>query len=531
MIKPNYSSLTDMARNAPMTRETVNQFRDRALQTVDGAIDTFFHPEREVKEGKEAYDKLTDLERALRVYGGRYSDECKDLYSQFSSAVTAAGGHQEGSRKQVGATASMLPDGKALNNGYREVSVDIGLGYNNLSSVRHDTNPELARLQAITQKMSDVLPLFGSVAMVPGPLSASLKDTIKQSLQWSAQSTTVSQASVEKETLRLLTLGYGQSKSTSVGSSSVKSEGKAESMTADERVMPGLHDIRQAIAGLGHAQGTEKTFQITQKVKEWEQSTKTTGAWFWKDQHQVLDLANEGQIVQDKQTLPTSPEHLASFTVADNTGLTRPGAGADLVDFVSTTPLSREALDEFRNRAQSLVDGAVSTLFDPKREVAQGREAYDQLSNLSRSLKMANARWGGNDSYGALAKQIKNLDEVAPLYACVAMVPGQMSSSIKNHAKEIFEASVTGSSFKSSQSSEFNISGLGLLGVSGTSSESTEASDISSHFRRETLTTDERIMPKLHSLRVQLDNLTIEGNGRGGKMVLRDDTVPTSNRY
>ena len=62
-----YKNLTEMARNAKMTPETAAQFRNVALQTVDHAIDTFFKPEREVAEGKQSYDEMTDLQRALNT--------------------------------------------------------------------------------------------------------------------------------------------------------------------------------------------------------------------------------------------------------------------------------------------------------------------------------------------------------------------------------------------------------------------------------------------------------------------------------
>ena len=126
-------------RKAPLSPETVGEFRDRALQAVDQAIDIFFKPD-------------------CQQVGASFQAEMSKL------KVGGFGGH-------VGATASLLPDGKPLQDGYRKVSA----GYSRACEM-HDIGNEQGQVSALIQQMSEVLPLYGSVAMVPGPLSVSLKD-------------------------------------------------------------------------------------------------------------------------------------------------------------------------------------------------------------------------------------------------------------------------------------------------------------------------------------------------------------------
>lgn len=499
------NKLTDMMRKAPLNRQTVEQYRNQALQVVDNAIDVFFKPEREVAEGKAAYDQLTDLERSLRAYTQRVGGESRGMVEAFHTAQREKG-KLKPSQGEVGATASLLPEGRALKNGFREV------GY---AGPTHEPLPSLDRpLDAVTHlahQMNSVLPLYGSVAMVPGPLSVSLKDHLKETLQWSAQGQSSSQSHAETETFRLLTLSAGKKRvsSSSVASSSEK--GQATTTTADERVMPGLHGIRNAVASLGYVEGQTRDYKVLQKITEYETSTRVEG-FIFKEKVKDFKKVNEGQLTIAQGTLPVLPEHMQLGALGTNAGLEQPRAGSELVDLVDRSELTPEFLDEFRDGAAVLLDSAVSTLFNTTREVGEGREAYDKLTNLGRALSLAQSKWGTQDYDGGIGPLIGQLEEVTPLYACVAMVPGEMSSSVKNHAKQLFEFQSSARSAAASQSHEWNVSLLGSL--SETRGSSSESSERSASLRYETTTTDERIMPSIHELKVALDGLQISPKGK-----------------
>ncbi len=492
-------------RRAPLNQKTVEQFRNQALQVVDNAIDVFFEPEREVADGKAAYDQLTDLQRALQAYTTRITREQKGLHEAFYAAATEAAGqgHPYG-EFEVGETPSLVPDGKPLKNGFRLVSS---------ARAERVRAPEMNMEQygELAQRMSSVLPLYGSVAMVPGPLAVSLKDHLKETLQWSSSSQASSQSSAEQETFRLLTLSAGKKRVSSSGSSSSSEKGELSRTTADERIMPGLHQIRNDVASLGFLPAKSMEYKVTQQVREYETTSHIEG-FFYKEKVVDREEVNHGTLTVAEVNLPVLPDRMLVGGLRTNAGLENPRAGSELVDLVDRSELTPEFLDQLRDGAAALIDSAVSTLFDTSREVAQGREGYDKLTNLGRALQLAQSKWGAASYDSTLPQQIAALEEVAPLYACVAMVPGEMSSSVKNHAKELFEFQSRARSSAASQGSEWNVSLLGS--VTDARSSSSESSEKNSHVRYETTTTDERIMPALHDLKVKLDALTISSKGK-----------------
>ena len=92
-----------------------------------------------------------------------------------------------------------------------------------------------------------------------------------------------------------------------------------------------------------------------------------------------------------------------------------------------------------------------------------------------------------------------------------------MSSSVKLHAKELFEATQSSSSSSVQRSSEWRASLFGSLSES--QGVAFESSSSSGSVRQESTTTDERIMPALHELRMELDQLGIDSD-RDGKTYL-----------
>lgn len=501
------NTLTETMRRAPLNQKTVELFRNQALKVVDNAIDVFFEPEREVADGKAAYDQLTDLQRSLQAYTTRITGEQEKLHQAFYAATKeAAGQGHEPGRFDVGEAPSLVPDGKPLKDGYREVW-DVRTDRVRPLEMNMEQYGELA------QKMSSVLPLYGSVAMVPGPLAVSLKDHLKETLQWSSSSQASSQSSAEQETFRLLTLSAGKKQVRSSGSSSASEKGEMSRTTADERIMPGLHQIRNDVASLGFLPAKNLEHKLTQQVREYEKTSHIEG-FFFKEKVVDKTEVNSATLTVATVDLPVLPDRMLVGGLRTNAGLDNPRAGSELVDLVDKAELNDEFLDQFRDGAAALIDSAVGTLFNTSREVADGREAYDKLSNLGRALSLAQSKWGESHYNSDLPAQIAALAEVTPLFACVAMVPGEMSSSVKNHAKELFEFQSQARSAAASQGRDWNVSLLGS--VSETHEQSSSQAERSASVRYETTTTDERILPRLHDLKVKLDGLQITK----GKLVL-----------
>lgn len=519
-----FPNLNEMMRKAPLNPETVNQFRDQALQSIDHAIDTFFKPEREVAEGKQAYDKLVDVQRALRSYQSRFQSESQQVSSEFQKISHSL--EKRDFDGDVGESPSLLPDGKPLKDGHRTVRT----GEVRVND-RRDISDEQGRIAKVVAKMGEVLPSYGSVAMVPGPLSLSLKDHIKESLQWSIKGESQTNTNMQEEAYRLLTLSHSKKSVHAGSSSSSESSGKQETTTVDERVLPGLHEIRAAISQLGYAEPVTTGFNRYDSVRESDKVTYSTGIWAWKKEHTDWQTVNQGSLVASGSAV-SIPGRLHMNAKVGNEGLTRPGAGADLVDMVANATLDQDFVDAFRERSLQVLDGATETLFNTQREVSEGRRRYDELSNLQRALTLASQRFGPNSPYvtDELATEIAKLNAVTPLYACVAMVPGEMSSSVKNHAKDLFEANLKAqSSGLTTTSSEYT----SLFGhVSEARAISSESSSTTGYVRKESITTDERIMPILHDLRIQLDGLAMAKDRQGNTILtVTRPQAPEKPRY
>lgn len=518
-----YSNLTEMMRKAPMTAQTVEEFRDKAMQALDHAVDVFFKPEREVAEGKAAYDQLTDVERALRAYQGRFRQDQGKVNEKAQSMLET--GVKPRQREEVGQTESALKNGKPLANGMREFGYSSA-NVRRLDELGHETT-SIARL---ADKMGKVLPIYGSVAMLPGPLAVSLKDHLKETLQWNNSSSSSSRTRVEQESFRLLTLSASKRLVTSQSSSESSSSGKAETTTVDERVMPGLHEIRAGLSELGFEDAQSTTFSVSQDVREYDRFPRTEG-WPWNRREVVeVGLVNQGSIEVAKGEIPYYPARMKPDAISDNRGLSRPGEGSDLVDLVAGANLDQDFVDSFRDKALGVLDRAVETLYNKGREVAEGRKRYDELSNLQRALELAEKKFGLRDYDREMNQQIQLLEQVAPLYACVAMVPGEMSSTVKNHAKEVFEAQQSARSSSSIQGSELKGSLL-TLGMSETTVEGSSHSESQGSMKYETTTTDERIMPKLHRLRVKLDQMQISEGKTPGLFIPPDERTTQNGRW
>lgn len=460
-----YANLTEMARKAPITAATTQQFRNAALQTVDQAIDVFFKPEREIPEGKAAYDNLTDLECSLRAYAARLQSETAATNRQFDAKVKQM--MPKDKKEEHVSGPSLLPGGKPLTDGTRYQQF-----YNRNHGLGNVEN-EVLHAKQLAEDLGSMIPLYASVALVPGPLSVSLREHLKETIRYS----------------------FGQPSKKEQRGPEKNDDPKAQAFArlVQERVMPSLHHVHTNLADLSFSKGQVQEYVIAERVSEYEPHQETQGKYWRKKQVTVLKEVNEG-LIEHKGTLPVVPEHMSFFSVTTNQGLEKPGAGAELVDFVEQAELTPEFVDKFRNKARSVLDEAVNTLFDPKREVSDGRKAYDRLNNLARAMKLADSRWGAPQN--GLKPQVQSIQRVAPLYASAAMVPGEMSSSVKNHARELFGAYTEASQDARPEKQD---------------AQETPAGNDPPERRRES-SVDSRIMPILHKVQVDLERLEKVGD-------------------
>lgn len=275
----------------------------------------------------------------------------------------ATGGPRE---EQVGSTSSLFPWGEPLLNGIRVFEpAELKMSWPR-SSVREKVtrlslmDSDLENFDSLTDLMSQTVPLYASLAAVPGPSSIAL---------------------------------------------------------ADRKLISGLYQVRHKFAGLGHRSEESAGYKIEQKVSEYEQSTVTRG-WVFQREEVLREYSTSGQHVVSQGSISGLPQRAALAVDYGNDGLSRPGAGAELVDFVESSRLTPETLDRLKASAQKVLAEAEGRLIGNGAKSPSDRTPYEKLANLHRAMEMAEQKWGRNRGYGPeLPGRIEQLGETTGLYA------------------------------------------------------------------------------------------------------------------
>jgi hypothetical protein len=514
----NYSSLVEMARKAPLDATYAPKFREAAVGAFDNAIDTFFQEDREVAQGRQAYDDLTDVQLALKTVMNRTMKETK---ANWSAAKELA-------------EKTPVPDKVSVEIEPSEWDRDMPSDARNVKAITEFEDvkvggvesPDLSRILKLADRMNELLPIYASAAMVPGPMSVSVKNQLQELISFESSSSSSSRTVSEEESFSLLPLRESTSKTVSHSGSSERTESDYSKTSIDERVVPELHSLRGDFGRFDLTAPVETNIYSQAKVYHEGEVPHKRSLGFFRGYETVWEPHQEwvGRETLVLGTHVINPSHLDLSH--------RPQSPqTPLAKLANEQPLGAELADTLRSKGGTMLSDALEVMFNPNREVKDGRAAYDGLSDLGSALKVVSARQKNaiqNDkelSYqdrntrerqlNSLADLASAVDQLSPLYACVAMVPGEMSSTVKNFAKEIAEIRSSGGSSSSSRTSEKAVS---LLPPSyhSKSSHSYSRSSFKSHESYESMTTDERIMNSLHDIRTQLFSLA----GEEGRLYL-----------
>lgn len=492
-----FKSLVEFARKAPMDENYTKTIRDSALGAVDQAIDTFFQSDREVSVGEKAYNDLTDVQLAFKTIKSRTRGQMKANASEaeFTADIIA-----------LPHKTTVDKTGETDRSRYgRDFIAGIETTQYTKAVVAPPRAPSFQPHDDMSKLMDQVLPLYASVAMVPGPLSVSMKDQIQTLVEFGGNSQARGSSSQSSEALGLM--GYSQSSSSSSFRASSRHSGFAQSMTVDERVMPQLQKMKRLIKGLATTEPVDANIVAKGQITNQGQLRRTESTGF-------LGLSSK-EVLQDhtvvvdryhSKHIGTAP-YIPSYPTFTN-GIQE--AKSPMAKAAQTEEIGPELLEKLQTEGAQALAEAVTVLFNPSREVESGRAAYDKLSDLSDALTILDRRQGGHKSYGrtGVSQIASSVESLSPLYASVAMVPGTMSSSVKNFAKEVAEFKSRSSSRSSSGSSSKSWS---LLGYKAGGSSSSSSSSSNEHVRRETTTTDERIMTPLHQIKTRLFEMHWDG--------------------
>ncbi|MCA9794025.1 MAG: hypothetical protein KC910_19590 [Candidatus Eremiobacteraeota bacterium] len=491
----NHASLISLASNAPLDGDYAKQFRQAATGAVDRAIDVFFQSDREKTQGMQAYNDLTEVQLALKAARSRVAKETSANNAALKSESQRA----------------KLPPTESVDIGFSSYGrgpVDQG----KRTTTYHSTScspakpADLSRLEKLDKHLSALLPLYASVALAPGPLSASLKTQVQEMLQFQSQASSSSSGYSREDSFSLFPLRAGARLESHQSSAHQESEGSATSTPIDERVVPSLHQLRETLGGLGLTAPQDGAIYADGKVVEMGLVSYSTEPGWFRDgeMRTAYRPIYDGYAHKQIDTKPSTPAHLdVGSTIQDY-------PAGSLCEAAALEPLSAELADKLKTRGMEAVQSAISVMFSPDREVQDGRQAYDQLTDLGRALKtVANRQKEPVDSpLRAFANQV---DQLAPLYACVAMVPGELSSSVKNFTKDVasYRSQSSGGSVERSQAETISLLPPGYSNQRGYSASGFSQSSQASY---QTTTTDERLMQQLHGVQTDLFGLEARGN-------------------
>jgi hypothetical protein len=516
-----YPSLVEMARKAPLDDTYAPKFRKAAIGAFDNAIDTFFQQDREVAEGRQAYDDLTDVQLALKTVMKRANKETR---ANWSAAIALA------EKTPVPETVSIEIGPSEWDRDFPESSRNVKkiTTYEKVETGKVDS-PELSRIKKLADRMNQLLPIYASAAMVPGPMSVSVKNQLQELISFESSSSSSSSTVTKQEGFSLLPLRQTSKKTVSHSGSRSHTESSYSKTPIDERVVPELHSLREAFGRLDLTAAEETNIYARGTVNQEGEVPVKRSLGFFKGYETVWEPRREwsGRETVVLDTHVVNPSHLELYSQASD-------PQTPLAKLASEQPLGADLADTLRSKGGAVLGNALEVMFNPDREVKDGREAYDGLSDLGAALKVVHARQEvaldsnrelrdydrrtQKKQFASLAELAGALDQVSPLYACVAMVPGEMSSTVKNFAKEIAEIRSSGGSGSSSRTEERAVSLL-PPGYHSKTSHSYSRSSFRSQQSYESMTTDERIMNSLHDVRTQLFSL----EGEDGKLYLAQE--------
>jgi hypothetical protein len=473
-----YKSLTEMAKNAPQTREFMESFREKSTGIIDHAIDTFFQIDREEAEGRAAVNDLMDLESALKACRLSKFDRDKENKTFIDSKLKnndyplEKGKTVEIENKEIDRYGYKITIGKG-----KEVSSDETVKLTG-NSYNYDSMDNFTKL---VNDLHQVLPLYTCVAMVPGPMSVTVKNMAKESLNASVSGGSFSTESSDS----LFSSSYSRSGSSESG------ETKATKISADERIIPSLMDLKSRLEEMDITESKKDTLCAVTNVKTYETVEKRSFPIFGKKVKEDI-FRDESSSSRPLENIEYESEHLSlPYHGAGQVSSHRDLKNRPLTELAEKSLNDKAALETFKEKGKEVIDHAIDVFFKTDREFKDGKQAVNELSDLQGALKTFTKK---DKLHYSLGDMISKFHDALGLYTCVAMSPGPMSATVKSLPKISIKSHQEESSFSRGETKK-------LLSNSQFHSESYKES----RFAYDITTTDERVIPTLMDVRSQID--------------------------
>jgi hypothetical protein len=223
---------------------------------LDNALDTFFKVDREVSDGRNALDGLSELKRALHTRIERDKDETTTNLQNARTRLERLESGQDPEYALRDAEIEKLQNieprfGRQYDNRKYLNKGLIGSGElrweRESAKVVKPTDLPPNGMSRFVKDLVGVQALFAAVAMVPGPMSASVKSVVKQTLTRESRYSSRESHEESASAVGLLPLGLYGSQSSGQSTASGHSSTRAETSTVDERVVPVLLDLKERL--------------------------------------------------------------------------------------------------------------------------------------------------------------------------------------------------------------------------------------------------------------------------------------------
>ncbi|MBI3929029.1 MAG: hypothetical protein HY319_26030 [Armatimonadetes bacterium] len=272
-----FASLAEMARKAPLDEVFSQTLKEKGIEVLDQALDTFYDPARDVRQARTAVKDLEDLEDAFKALTQRpekafLEDEKRLEELRRNAHLEPASEHKTESGRVI------------------EAPEEIQGGF-----VTRSHEPD--HLDQFIKDLHHVSPLYQMVAMIPGPMSLTVKDFAREVLVATHQS--LSAAAQESDStsraFSLLLLG-GQSSShdaSAVAASSSEGQVQAEKISIDERVVPVLRDLKDRLKELALRPAVQTELTASRWITVLENQAEPQGFFGRSTQREVLREEHE----------------------------------------------------------------------------------------------------------------------------------------------------------------------------------------------------------------------------------------------
>lgn len=243
-----YKSLAEMTRKNPQDDEFCSALQETGKNILDNAVDVFFKPDREIYEAKKAVEDMKDLEFAMKsCYENARKNQDEAINATKDEMKKPESFKYDLGKVEIHPYGIDYFDykGRILASSNQKIVCSSDLDQDDLR------DKALNGIGSFINDLHTVLPLYTCVAMVPGPMSLSVKNFAKEILEGSINDKSRAQSSSQSQGLKgsLLLLGGAVNAASSESYSQNDVEGKLsyQKTTTDERVMPALMDLRSRL--------------------------------------------------------------------------------------------------------------------------------------------------------------------------------------------------------------------------------------------------------------------------------------------